>query len=156
MKALASSLLLAAAVVVVPAYAADDQMEFSQQVTKTWIAGTAKNDAKSVADLYAEDAIILPPGAKEPIMGRENIEKFIAADFQRPPLANYKIETTDAKLLSATSGYRYGTWSGDTPAGKHLFGYWLSVTEKEGPDWKIKLDTWNAPPPVPPTQASKQ
>jgi ketosteroid isomerase-like protein len=153
MKALLGSLLLTVAVVT-PAFA-DDQMDFSQLVTKTWMEGTAKHDAKSIADLYASDAIILPPGANEPIVGRENIEKFVAAEIQRPPLSNYKIETTDAKPLSATSGYRYGTWSGDTPAGKHLLGYWLSVTEKEGPDWKLKLDTWNAPPPAPPAAASK-
>jgi ketosteroid isomerase-like protein len=133
-----------------------EQMDFSQLVTKTWMERAEKNDAKSVANLYAEDAIIMPPGAQEPIVGRANIEKFVANGLQQArALTNYKIETTDAKSLSDTNGYRYGTWSADTPAGKHLFGYWLSVTEKEGPDWKIKLDTWNAPP-APPAQATKQ
>jgi ketosteroid isomerase-like protein len=137
--------------VAAPAFAEDTEA-VSKQLGDAWLAAYNKGDAKALAALYASDAWLMPPGADKPIVGNENIEKFYQ-EFVKNKLTNAAVPTTERTDIDPKTFYIAGTWSGD--AGKqHIGGLWFNVVEKEGADWKIRVDIWNMPPPAPPKEAA--
>jgi ketosteroid isomerase-like protein len=137
--------------VVAPAFAEDTEA-VSKQLGDAWLAAYNKGDAKALAALYATDAWLMPPGADKPIVGNENIEKFYQ-EFVKNKLTNAAVPVTERTDIDPKTFYIAGTWSGD--AGKqHIGGLWFNAVEKEGADWKIRVDIWNMPPPAPPKEAA--
>lgn len=127
--------------------------------TPVWFDLYNKGDADGVANLYAEDAIVMAPGAPA-VVSRASIRDFIAADIGTSKAAGLTFkdgEVTgvgvagDMAWLSATFSIT------DTTGATVDNGKYLSVYRRVNTEWKLIRDTWNsdrAPTPVVATASS--
>lgn len=99
-------------------------------------------DIEVIAQSYAEDARILPPG-REIIQGREAIKAFWAADIKG--MSDFNIATLDVKPLGENDVRELGQFSGrtigDNP--QEFTGKYITIWHKSGDNWQISDDIWN-------------
>jgi uncharacterized protein (TIGR02246 family) len=62
--------------VVAPAFA-DDAKTIAQRLDDKWLEAFNKKDAAALTALYTADAVLLPQGIDQPIIGTDNIRKFM-------------------------------------------------------------------------------
>lgn len=101
-----------------------------------------KGDFAGVAALYAEDAVVLPPGSAM-VKGRTAIAalwKTLASQVGDP-----KLTTLAVKRLGRSTAQEIGTFSLKTksPTPQEVTGKYLVVWEKVGKHWKLAADIWN-------------
>jgi uncharacterized protein (TIGR02246 family) len=111
-----------------------------------WIAGLAAKDASAIAAVYAEDAILYPPGA-----GAVSGRKAIAAAFEPMLGAPLSLRTSEVKQ-SGDYAVETGTWTLAGPDGKPADdGKYVVVWKRSGKSWLMWRDIWNSsrPPPKP-------
>lgn len=140
-----ASLVVIGLMLSTPALAGD--MDAINAVSEKNIAAVNAHDAKSWADTYAKNAVLVPAGS--PIVeGREAIEKW--GEGAAKVWNSLKVSPGETRLHGDTA-WQPGTWSGNLnmPDGKtaDLSGNYLMVLTKEGPNWSIIADTWNVNPP---------
>jgi len=111
-----------------------------------WLAGLAAKDAGAIAAVYAEDAILYPPGA-----GAVSGRKAISAAFEPMLGAPLSLKTVEVKQ-SGDFAVETGTWTMAGPDGKLADdGKYVVVWKKVGKGWLMWRDIWNSsrPPPKP-------
>jgi ketosteroid isomerase-like protein len=116
----------------------------AEDILKAYNKGLLERDATALAALYAEDAVIFT--TKGPISGRPAIEKALAETFKY-----YRPDPSKLGHVAAVGNdvmVRGGSWSGTYPNGNggapiHLKGYWTTTDVRDGPTWKIRMETWN-------------
>lgn len=101
-------------------------------------------DYESLANSYAENAKILPPGANI-IEGKTAIKKrWILPEGVSVP--HHKITPTEIQIIE-NYAYDMGYYEGKTLRADQSEVSWkgkyLIVWKKEDGDWKIYMDTWN-------------
>ncbi len=132
-------------------------------ITQAWMKAYNAGDAKAVSGLYAEQAVLLPPGAPA-ANGKAAIQAYFAKDTAESAKAGVTF-SIDAKSDVGTSGdlaWESGTYAVKAKSGASVeIGKYLTVYKKSGGKWLIIRDTWNsdAPPapasPAPATPAKK-
>ena len=130
--------------VVAPAFA-DDPKTIAQRLDDKWIEAFNKKDAAALTALYTADAVLLPHGKDQPIIGANNIRNFMDGMIKEK-LENLVLPVAQANMLDQKSLYQVGTWAADA-GGQHVTGTYMSVVVQEGGDWKYRADTWNQMPP---------
>jgi uncharacterized protein (TIGR02246 family) len=119
--------------------------------TTSW--GTAYNggDAKAVAALYAEDALLLPPGASG-VKGRAAIEAFFIKNIAGSKAAGvaFVLDPNTNVGVSGNMGWESGTYKATVKGAVVETGKFLSVSRKKNGKWLYIRDTWNADAPVAP------
>lgn len=103
-----------------------------------------EEDYESLANAYASDAKILPPGA-DIIEGKEAIKKrWVLPDGVSVP--HHKISPVEIKVIGDYA-YDMGYYEGKTRRADQSEVSWkgkyLIVWKKEKGDWKIYMDAWN-------------
>jgi uncharacterized protein (TIGR02246 family) len=144
MKTWLNSLLLTIAVVA-PTFAADDLSTAVKRLNDQWLAAYNKDDAAGLTKLYTSDATLVPPDVEKPINGSQGIQSYFEGMLKQK-LSNAAIPVIDVKQLDSKTVYVTGSWSGVAGQQK-IGGLWVNILTQEGSDWKIRLDTWNMPPP---------
>ena len=99
-------------------------------------------NARSVAAMYTEDAILLPPG--HPVVrGRPAIEAYMRSIMDK--LGNLKLTTVDVKNLASDAAREVGTFTARTKdqEPQDLTGKYIIVWQKAGASWKVEADIWN-------------
>lgn len=113
-----------------------------------WQDAFNNGDAKAVAALYTEDAILLPPGAPL-VRGKAAIEAQLAKDAG----GGLKIEIVSLEAPSqGDTGYNLGTFTFKDAKGAVLdTGKFIELWKRENGEWKIYADIYNSdvPPPAP-------
>lgn len=137
--------------VVAPAFA-EEAKTIAQRLDDKWLEAFNKKDAASLTSLYTADAVLLPQGIAEPIVGANNIRKFMD-EMIKQKIENMVLPVTDANMIDPKSLYQAGTWAADA-GGQQINGTYLSVIVQDGADWKYRADTWNMMPPPPAATAS--
>ena len=137
--------------VVAPAIA-DDAKSIAQRLDDKWIEAFNKKDAAALTALYTADAVLLPQGVDQPIIGTENIRKFMD-QMVNEKLQNMVLPVAQANMIDPNSLYQAGTWSADAGS-QQIKGTYMSVIVRDGADWKYRADTWNMMPPPPATVGS--
>ena len=113
-----------------------------------WEEAALAGDAAGVASLYADDAVLMPPGVPR-AEGRAAIESALAAMFEAAPATSVSIES-DATTFSESGelAYDVGTYAmaGTTPDGEAWEdkGKFIAVLKNVGGEWKIAADIWNS------------
>ena len=122
-----------------------------------WVKAYNGGDAKAVAALYAEDALLLPPGAPG-VRGRPAILEFFTKDIagSKAGGAVFAIAPNADVGVSGNMGWESGTYTVTVKGAVVETGKYLSVSRKKDGKWLYIRDTWNAdapPTPAAPPQA---
>lgn len=118
----------------------------------SWEKAYNGGDAKAVAALYAEDALLLPPGASG-VRGRAAILEFFAKDVAGSKAAGavFALNPKTDVGVSGNMGWESGTYKVTVKGAVVETGKFLSVSRKKDGKWLYIRDTWNADtPPAPP------
>jgi len=130
------------------ASAADAAKEVAalQAVDRTWEKSYNAGDVDAVANLYDENAVLLPPGAPA-VHGRPAIKAFFAKDTAESHKAgiSFSLDAKPAGGVSGDMGWQSGTYAVKDKAGKVVeTGKYLSISTKKQGKWLYVRDTWNA------------
>lgn len=121
----------------------------------SWERAYNGGDAKAVAVLYAEDALLLPPGASG-VSGRAAILEFFTKDVAGSKAAGavFALNPKTDVGVSGNMGWESGTYKVTVKGAVVETGKFLSVSRKKNGQWLYLRDTWNADaPPTPSTPA---
>jgi len=121
----------------------------------SWFDFYNKGDVDGVANLYAEDALLMPPNAPA-ATGRAAITAFFTTDIAATKAGGITLKNTAVTGVgvSGDSGWISGTFAVVDASGKTLdTGKYMSVHKKSNGAWPYASDIWNldsaAPPPPP-------
>ena len=124
----------------------------------SWFELYNKGDVDGVANLYAEDALLMPPNAPAQT-GRPAIRNFFATDIAATKAGGLTLRaaTVTGVGVSGDSGWISGTFVVLDASGKTIdTGKYMSVHKKVGGSWPYTRDIWNmdsaAPAPPPPAK----
>ena len=151
----ASLVALVASLASLSQAASPDEAAIRAQTT-SWMKAYNGGDAKAVADLYAEDAILLPPGASA-AKGKAAILAFFAKDIAGSKAAG-AVFAADSKTdvgVSGDMGWESGTYKVTVKGAVVETGKFLSVSRKKDGKWLYIRDTWNADAPIAPPAPAK-
>ena len=115
-------------------------------VDQVWVKAYNSGDVDTLASLYAEHAVLLPPGASS-ANGRAAIRAFFEKDMAAS--AQYGVKfSLGAKPdggVSGEMGWASGTYAVKDKSG-HVVdtGKYLSVSTKKDGKWLYVRDTWNS------------
>ena len=105
-----------------------------------YVAASNRGDADALMELYAEDAVLLPPD-HEPIEGREAIREFWRQGTDQGLEVSTLRVDTDGKLGYLVGRYRLPATE-DEPAdsGKYV----MCLERQTDGSWKLTADIWNS------------
>lgn len=111
-----------------------------------WAEAYNAGNADGVANLYAEDGILLAPGAPAAV-GRGAIREFIKSDIEKSKAEGlaFKIGDMTGVGVSGDLGWLSGTFSVTDSAGAAVDAVkFLSVYRRTNGKWQLIRDTWNS------------
>jgi uncharacterized protein (TIGR02246 family) len=114
-----------------------------EKLNESFLAAFDKGDIATVAEMYAEDAFLLPAGSPM-LRGRSAIKSFWEKATES--VGNMKLVTVDVKPLSADAAREVGTFSLRTKGSQpqEVTGKYVVIWQKAGSGWKLATDIWNA------------
>ena len=123
--------------------------------TAAWGKAYNGGDAKGVAALYAEDALLMPPGAAG-VNGRAAIQDYFTKDVAASKAAGavFVLNPKTDVGVSGNMGWESGVYQVTVQGAVVETGKFLSVSRKKDGKWLYIRDTWNADaPPAAPAAA---
>ncbi len=134
--------LLAAILLAFAAPAAAQDAATVQKLADQFAEAFNKNGAAGIGDMYAEDAVLVPPQA-DIRMGRKDIQAFWTQ--QAKEAEGLTISVLDVKPLGPDAARAVvrgeSTRKGQPP--QHISGRNVVVLQKVGQDWKVTTHIWN-------------
>jgi uncharacterized protein (TIGR02246 family) len=118
---------------------------FPETAVRQWEDARNSRDADAMAEVYTEDAKVLPPDAPV-VEGRAAIRTFFRNLFEaRPEPADF-----DEREIVVLGNYtwRQGIYSVPLADGSIEYGKFIQLWKREGGDWKLHRSMWspNGPP----------
>ncbi|SDR63949.1 conserved hypothetical protein [Rhizobiales bacterium GAS113] len=102
-----------------------------------------KGDAKTVASMYTDDAVVLPAGSPL-VRGREAIQTLWTKGAEQ--LEGMQLTTIEVQPLGNDAAREIGTFvlktRGQSP--QAMAGKYVVVWQKVGTEWKLATDIWNS------------
>ena len=128
--------------VLLAAPAAAQNKPTMQKLSDEWASAFNKDDSHALAELYAEDAYVLPAGV-EMVHGRQAIQGFW--DKAMKQLGDGKLTTVDVEPLGPDAAREIGTFSFKTKGNqpRQVNGKYVVVWRKTGGQWQLSTDIWN-------------
>ena len=121
-----------------------------KEATQTWLKAYNAGDADTIAALYADDAVLMPPHA--PVAnGKAAIREFIAKDSAGAKAAGITLVPGPATAgVDHGTGWESGSYSITDRSGKVIdSGSYLSVSQKVNGKWLYVRDTYTSNQPLP-------
>ena len=136
-----------------PVDTAAEEAKMKADIQK-WMDGMNGGSATGVANLYADDAVLMPPNA--PVAtGRAAIGEFLVKESAGMKAGGVSLKSTAVTGIgfSGDMAWMSGTYAATDATGTVVdAGKYLSVHKKTNGEWLYIRDTWNSdnPPPPPP------
>jgi uncharacterized protein (TIGR02246 family) len=113
-----------------------------QKLSDEWSAAFNKGDSHALAEMYTDDAHVLPAGA-EMVHGRQAIQGFW--DNAMKQLGDARLTTVDVQPLGPDAAREIGTFSFKTKGSQpqEVTGKYVVVWRKVNDQWKLATDIWN-------------
>lgn len=121
-----------------------------------WFDHYAKADGEAMGNLYAEDALLMPPGAPA-VTGRAAIKTFLGEDAAKAKAAGLSIKngSVTGSGVDGDTGWISGTYTVVDASGATIdSGNYLSIHRRVNGAWPYIRDTWNSDRPVAPPAAA--
>jgi len=121
-----------------------------------WFDHYNAGQADGVANLYAEDGVVLPPGAPAQ-NGRAAIQEFITGDIAQSRAAGLTLNQSEVTGVGVSGDLAWlsGTFTVADSTGATIdTGKYLSVYRRSGDAWLLIRDTWNSDAPAPAAPAA--
>ena len=124
---------------------ADDAKSIVAKLDKAWLDAHKAADFDRLAELYAENALVMAPG-REPLRGREAIRNLFAEDFKYVPKRSITLKSLQVDvsgiLLMDSGEY---TFDGVNTEGKplHIVGNYITVFKNTDGKWHTAIEIWN-------------
>lgn len=121
-----------------------------EAAVRRYVAASNEGDAEALTELYAEDAVLLPPD-HVPIHGREAIGEF----WRQGTDSGLAVRTLRIEV-EGSLGYLIGNYSlpatADEPAdsGKYV----MCLRREQDGSWRLTADIWNSSIPEEPDEES--
>ena len=133
---------IALSLTLLAASAAAQNKPMIQKLSDEWAAAFNKGDSHALAELYTEDAYVLPAGG-EMVHGRQAVQGFW--DSAMKQLGDAKLTTVDVQPLGPDAAREIGTFSFKTKgnAPQEVIGKYVVVWRKVNDQWKLATDIWN-------------
>ena len=130
------------------AAASADEAAIRAQTT-SWEKAYNGGDAKGVAAQYADEALLLPPGASA-VSGKAAILEFFTKDIATSKAGGvvFVLSPKTDVGVSGNMGWESGTYKVTVKGAVVETGKFLSVSRKKDGKWHYLRDTWNADAPV--------
>ncbi len=140
--------MVALAVCSIESSAADPAADVAAMhaVDQVWVKAYNAGDVDTVASLYDEHAVLLPPGAPG-ANGRAAIRAFFAKDIAASAKdgVTFGLGAKPDGGVSGDMGWVSGTYVVKDKSGRVVdTGKYLSVSRKKGGKWLYVRDTWNS------------
>jgi uncharacterized protein (TIGR02246 family) len=143
---LAASLLALAACAKTPAPDTVADTGAIRAVNVAWNRAYNVGDGAGVTALYAEDAVLMAPGAP-PARGKASISEYYSKDataFAAAELTVVDAPTSDV-AQSGDLAWESGTYTSTDKSGATIeTGKFLTVLQRKDGKWMIIRDTWNS------------
>jgi ketosteroid isomerase-like protein len=133
----------------VSAQKADAIFKFTKAANDASLQGHIERNVDKICAVYADDAIILPPGGVEPIRGIKAIREYYAEGFKGGRVLNVSTENISFEVINAKNAVEVGRYTMIYKAANaekeiEIKGTMLIQWEKnKRGEWKIKLDMWH-------------
>lgn len=142
-----AGIILGVSVQIMPAFAQDQPLSI-ERINTQWNEAFDQGNTAALADLYTEDAVLVPPTDRM-ITGLAEVEKFWRILIWAGITAR-ETRTERVEVIGDTA-FTTGTWEGTGPnqqgTRSTYRGNVIRVLERQ-PDgtWKTRLHTWNIIP----------
>jgi len=141
-------MMVALAICSIESSAADPAKDVAAMhaVDQAWAKAYNAGDVDTIAGLYDENAVLLPPGAPG-AKGRAAIRAFLAKDIAASAKdgVTFTLGAKPEGGVSGDMGWVSGTYVVKDKAGRVIdAGKYLSVSRKKGGKWLYVRDTWNS------------
>jgi uncharacterized protein (TIGR02246 family) len=115
-------------------------------INPQWFQAYAAGDADAIAALYAEDAVLSPPGAP-PARGRAAIREYLAGDIAAAKAAGVTFNPGPSPEFSVSGdlGWEWNTFNITDSGGATVdTGKYVTVYGRKNGNWAIVRDIWNS------------
>ena len=143
---LAASLLALVACAKTPAPDTATDAGAIRAVNVAWNKAYNVGDVAGVTALYAEDAVLMAPGAP-PARGKASISEYYSKDVAAFAAAGLTVADgpTSDVAQSGDLGWESGTFTSTDKSGANIeTGKFLTVLQRKDGKWMIIRDTWNS------------
>jgi uncharacterized protein (TIGR02246 family) len=114
-------------------------------------AAASRGDIAAVAELYTDDAILLPPNA-EMVRGKQGVKQFFDELKKTRGVPQVTLRTIELEELGDTAN-EVGelTLRIQPPGGEPVtdVGKYVVIWKRQGDAWKLAVDIWNTNSPLP-------
>lgn len=123
------------------------------KLNQSWGAFYNAGDADGLANLYSDDAVVMPPGVPA-LVGRDAIRAFIASDSAATKAAGLTMNISSSDMnVTPDLAWDRGSFTVTDASGAAVdSGNYVSVITKKDGKWYLHRDIWNsdrAPAPAP-------
>jgi ketosteroid isomerase-like protein len=118
----------------------------------SWFDRAAAADSEGVANLYAEDAILMPPGGPA-VTGKAAIKSYIGGMLVWAKAGGMSLKpgTVTGSEVSGDVGWISGTYTVADSTGATIDGgSYMSTHRRTNGTWLYERDIWNSDRPAPP------
>jgi uncharacterized protein (TIGR02246 family) len=139
------SIAAALCTIALPALAADDASRI-RAGTESWAKSFNAGNAGAVVAIYADDAVLMPPGAP-PAHGTAAIKEAITKEIAgaKKGGVTFVLGTNDDVNVAGDMAWHSGAYFVMDKASKPVeTGKYLEVWERKNGKWRIVRDTWNS------------
>ncbi len=151
---------LAFAVALTPLAAVADDAATIRAGTEMWVQLFNSGSASGLVALYADDAVLMPPGAPS-ARGQAAIKAHLAKEIAGAKAGGvaFVLGTENEVGVSGELAWHSGTYLVKNKAGATVdAGKYLETWRKAGGKWRLIRDIWNSdgPPPATPAPTPKK